>query len=76
MDSRLEGFNQNLARVVFVAAALFAVSVTLLAAMTGETGLFAGTALGVGAGAYALAVVRKPSGELVKLPRPKQSAAA
>lgn len=76
MDSKLEGFNQNLARAVFVVAALFTVSVTLLAAMTGETGLFAGTALGVGAGAYSLAVARKPSGELVRLPRPKQPAAA
>lgn len=73
---RLSTFNIGLARVVFAAAALFAVSTTLLAAITGELALLAGTAMGFGAGAYAFAVARKPSGELVRLPRPKQPAAA
>lgn len=72
----LTTFNLHLARAVFAAAALFSVAVTTLAAMTGEPSLIAGTALGVGAGVYALAVARKPSGELVRLPKPKQQAAA
>lgn len=71
----LKTFNLHLARTVFVAAALFSVAVTILAALTGEPSLMAGTALGVCAGAYALAVARKPSGELIRLPKPKQQAA-
>jgi hypothetical protein len=67
METKLTTLNLHLARAVLVASALFAVSVTLLAALTGETVLFLGTGLGVAAGAYALAVVRKPSGEFVQL---------
>jgi hypothetical protein len=76
METKLTTLNLHLARAVLVASAVFAVSVTLLAAVTGETVLFLGTGLGVAAGAYALVVARKPSGEFVQLRPSRHTVAA
>ena len=76
METKLTTLNQHLARAVLVASTLFAVSVTLLAALTGETALFLGTAFGVAAGGYGLFVARKPSGELVQLRPSRHTVAA
>ena len=61
MDSKLAAINPYLARAVLTVAALFATAVTLLAALTGETLLFVGTAFGVLAGGYAMQVLRTPA---------------
>lgn len=64
MDTKLATINPYLARAVLTVAAVFATAVTLLAALTGETLLFVGTAFGVLAGGYAMQVLRTPSVEL------------
>lgn len=73
---KLTNVNLHLARAVLVAATLFALAVTALAAFTGETMLLLGTALGAAAGGYALSVARKPAGELVELRDTRRSVAA
>lgn len=76
MNMKLTTLNLHLARAVLVASALFAVSVTVLAAFTGETALLGGTVVGIAAGTYALLVARKPAGELVELRHTRRSVAA
>jgi hypothetical protein len=61
MDSKLAAINPYLARAVLTVAAGFATAVTLLAALTGDTVLFVGTAFGVIAGGYAMQVLRRPA---------------
>ena len=66
MDTKLAAINPYLARAVLTVAAVFATAVTLLAALTGETLLFVGTAFGVVAGGYAMQVLRTPHLELTE----------
>jgi hypothetical protein len=76
MDTTLKTVNQNLARIVFAVAAIFSVSVTLLATMTGEMLLLGGTAFGLAAGGYAMQVIRQPSGQLLELRTRRETVAA
>ncbi|HVR33222.1 MAG TPA: hypothetical protein VMS74_11010 [Acidimicrobiia bacterium] len=76
MDTKLKSVNQNLARIVFAVAAIFSVSVTLLATMTGEILLLGGTAFGLAAGGYAMQIIRQPSGQLFELKAQREIVAA
>ncbi len=76
MNSKLSVVNVHLARLVFVTAAIFAVSVTLLATLTGETTLLLGTALGLASAGYALQVSRQPKVEVVAVRRRHPATAA
>lgn len=72
----LSTFNVHLARTVVVAAALFAISVSGLAVMTGQFSLLLGAAFGIAAGAYGLTIERKGPTESVPMRRAKQPLAA
>jgi hypothetical protein len=76
MSRKLTTLNLHLARAVLVTAVIFAVSVSVLATMTGETFLFAGTAFGVAAAGYALIVSRQPSTQLVQIQSDRHANAA
>lgn len=65
MDTKLSNVNRHLARIVVAMAAIFAIAVTLLATITGETLLLVGTAFGLAAAGYAMQVARQPSTHLL-----------
>ncbi len=67
MSRKLTALNLHLARAVLVAAVMFAVLVSVLATMTGDTFLLAGTAFGVAAAGYALLVSREPSTQPIRI---------
>lgn len=58
MEAKLETVTAHLARVVFVAAVVFSLSVTLLASLTGVMTLLLGTAFGVATAGYAAQVMQ------------------
>lgn len=72
----LSTFNVHLARTVIVAAALFAVAVSVLAMLTGQFSLLIGAAFAVVSAAYGLTIVRKTPAEVVSMQRAKQPVAA
>lgn len=76
MDSKLSTVNLHLARIVVAVAAIFAVAVTVLATMTGQTLLLIGTAFGLAAGGYAVQVARQPSTQLIEVRTRRHAAAA
>jgi cytochrome bd-type quinol oxidase subunit 1 len=76
MSQKLPTLNLHLARAVLVAGAIFALSVSALAALTGETFLLAGTAFGVTATAYALIVTRQPTSQLIRIHSDRHANAA
>ena len=76
MSQKLTTLNLHLARAVLVAAVIFALTVSLLATMTGETFLFAGTAFGVAAAGYALIVTRQPSAQPIRIHSDRHANAA
>jgi hypothetical protein len=76
MDSKLPTINVQLARIVIAVGAIFALSVTGLAAMTGEMSLLMGTALGLASAGYAMQVARQPSAHVVHLRPERKSVAA
>ena len=72
----LSTFNVHLARTVVVAAALFAISVSALAVMTGEFSLLIPAVFAIVSGAYGLTIERKTTGDKVPMQRAKQPVAA
>jgi len=61
MNAKLGTINTFLARAVFVTSVVFSLSVTVLAAMTGETVLLMATAFGIATAAYSVQVLQPSS---------------